>query len=100
MALTHSLGVCTGYDELCDHLYVASCNTASASITVANEGHNIFLVKRNDPSMGDRVLSISKIEPVEFLILKEMKTALRSFVKYISYKTDMREIDMNSSQLK
>lgn len=50
--------------------------------------------------MGDRILSISKVEPMEFIILREMWVSLKSYARFISLKNDVREVDQNASNLK
>jgi len=79
MAPTSSLGTCKDYDELCDTLYVNYCDVSVSTIELKNEGYNIILVKRKDEVVGDRVLSISKTESIQFQLIKEMQESLRSF---------------------
>ena len=83
-----SLGICKNYDEICDLMYCAFCETSLATLAQANEGAIIYFVKRASgkeaantaaESKKDRVISISKIETLEYKILSEMCSKLRSF---------------------
>ena len=91
--------MCGSYDELCDILYKNSREVATQSVQVANTGSYILLVKRFDSIMGDRVLSVSRLEPLEYFILKEIRTSLKSFLKQTNDK-QFREIEAIASTLK
>ena len=49
--------------------------------------------------MGDRVLSISKLEPLEYFILKEIRSSLKAFLKQTNDK-QYRETEAIASSLK
>ena len=81
MANTVSKGMASSYDELCDLIYVSACETGSGSLETQNNGQHIILISRTDTQIGDRVLSISKVDTVEYTILKEMRVALKTLLK-------------------
>jgi len=81
MAETKSLGVQSSYSEMCDALLKAHWETSTAKTAEVNEGAIFWLIRRSDKQMGDRVLSLSQVESLEFVMLREIKMSLRSFMK-------------------
>ena len=77
MSKTTSLGITKDYDDLCDTLYLSYCDIALSRADIDNDGHHIYLIKRKDTKAGDVVLSISKIEPIEYKILSSMHHILK-----------------------
>ena len=68
-APTKSLGLCNTFDHVCDNMYIAYQDAVIGSIDKNHEGSLIYLVKRCDKVLGDRILSISRAECIEFIIL-------------------------------
>ena len=82
VAPVSSLGICNTYDELCDIMYCAFCEISLLPLAQQNEGAVIYFIKRcNDDGVknSDRVISMSKIENLEYNILYDMCNKLRTF---------------------
>jgi hypothetical protein len=99
LAQTKSLGVCTTYSEMCDTLSSAHREVSTTKTSDVNEGAIFWLVRRSDKQMGDRVLSLSQVESLEFVMLRELKMSLRSFMKSTAQK-GYRQVEMQADQLK
>lgn len=80
IAQTQSLKVCRDYDVLCDTLYGAYIDI-KVSKGLQDKSVNIMLVKREDNSSGDYVLSISKFVQEDFQLLKEVFETLSGYVR-------------------
>lgn len=82
-APTKSLGLCASFDQLCDMIRVAHGEAVTGKVAKVQEGVNIWLIKRNDKVHGDRILSISRVECIEFTILNEMRHLLKQYCRTI-----------------
>lgn len=94
-----SRSTCQSYEELCDKLYSFICEVSRQQVCDANVGDLLYLVKRGDHKMGDRILSVSRVEAIEYKILKDLRQTLFFFTKQMNEKT-LREVEANAIQTK
>lgn len=78
MVQTKSLGLHQTYDSLCDTVYSTYYQVSVGASTTQQEGSNLVLIKRGDKVLGDRILSISRIDCLEFSILNKARSLLVS----------------------
>jgi hypothetical protein len=76
MVQTKSLGIHQSYDSLCDTMYSAHHEVSVGAAATQQEGTNLVLIKRGDQVLGDRILSISRIDCLEFSILAAARSLL------------------------
>lgn len=76
MVQTKSLGFHSTYDAICDTIYTAHHQISVGNASNQQEGSNLVLIKRGDKTLGDRLLSISRIDCHEFSILNTSRSLL------------------------
>lgn len=80
MEPTNSVKICRDFDSLCDTMYVTYNDFVQES-NFQNQTCDILLVKREDSTSGDYILSISNMIPDEFYLIREVYDSLKTFVK-------------------
>lgn len=76
MVQTKSLGLHQTYESTCDTVYTVHHSVSVGAAASQQEGSDLLLIKRGDSVLGDRILSISRIECFEFSILNTSRTLL------------------------